>query len=576
EALWLAAAWMFAVALTRRGVSRLRPVFFAVLAFAPATLHLFDHALTDGFYVCLTLAFSAVLVLAASARCGMRRLLFGGALGVLTAWMAASRTESVLIIPMVAIASAVCLFSDLILRRTSRRKAAATALLFLGISISVTMLPTGVIKGIGYLTHGVCAVNTAQMRSHLTLLKTLAEIRTSGANPRFVPITREARALAYSVSPTLAQLSPSLEDSTSPFKTASRRAGLPDGEIGAGWIWHAFSVAAGRIGISSLDRFDSFCRQAVRELNEGFECGALERRWVPHCLLGGDIHSWGPYLRDGMVHSLSCVASPQMPPRDNDYMADDFDQACLRRAALVQRDVFSLQGWVFSADVQTPVTDIRVVPSEGDARRIVVSESVRINRPDVQTAFQKQGLTVPLACGFRVKGAILSPIRTVKPPTLVFCSKDVELGRLTTYQPGRVRALHPDGSHATIYVGQDEAVIEAPLSETGWRGEVSPRLLALGHSSTAWWTALGLSAVCLLTSVWRGRRGRNRRALALALLAACFYAMAILRILFYGVLSSGAWLAEPRYLQSATVLVMAAVLTTIAGVFAPAPSVEGD
>jgi len=359
ELLWLTAAAFlsFQICAGMRSPWAM-PVLFAAAVFAPQTFHLFDRALTDGYFICLTAFVLGFCIRSFRGRSLRERLPAVVGMGAVSGLMAITRNEGILLLAFLVCWAILLGLCDWIGGARTMRKLipdVAGALLIAGVTAS--LLPGAVMLYNGW-RYGVLTLSFVEMPSHMRLLKALARIETGERNRRFVPVSHKAREMAYAKSPTLARFAPEVENPETSFQKESLAAIGQPGEIGAGWIWHVFNSAAGPLGIGFPRDLDSTYRQAVREIEAGFQ--SCPRRFVPHPFLGGDSSAWLPYLGEGFFHAIRCVLTPSEWMEDADLSPADrslFDRVCLRRSSLTQRTV-CVRGWVFSADPNHPITSV--------------------------------------------------------------------------------------------------------------------------------------------------------------------------------------------------------------------------
>lgn len=170
----------------------------------------------------------------------------------------------------------------------------------LGFSSLVAVSMVASVMFIHWYVEGVWAQTLSGLPAHTKLLENLAAIKIKATHQRYVPISREARLLAYQHSPTLNQLSGIIDAPDNPYKMESERVlGMP-GEVGAGWIWHIFNDAAAKRGIKNVIELDRFYKQANSELDAAFKAGKLSKEFVLYPLLGSDPAVWLPFIWDGL------------------------------------------------------------------------------------------------------------------------------------------------------------------------------------------------------------------------------------------------------------------------------------
>lgn len=556
ELLWLASAAFLCLQIFPGGRKRWALVaVFAAAVFAPQTFHLFDRALTDGYFICLT-----ALLLGLSIRVfrgdGLRRRLpaligMGAVLGL----MAITRNEGVLLLAFLAAwALLLGLYDAWGGVRPMRKILAGVAGALAVAGLFASILPGAVVLFNGW-RYGVRTLSFVEMPSHMRLLKALAQIETGERNSRFVPISRRAREIAYAQSPTLAAFAPEVEDPGTSFQKESLAAIGRPGEVGAGWIWHVFNSAAGPLGLAFPRDLDATYRQAIREIEKGFQAGSYKRRFVPHPFLGGDASAWLPYLGAGFSHAVQCVLTPSERRGEADLSAADrslFDRVCLRRTSLTQRTA-CVRGWAFSTDANHPITSVSTkTPPRPDN-----GVSVNLPRRGLRSPAPHDQVPVPPRPGFEAFASIKNEGDWFK---LAFFSGPEWVGEIGEFDHDKSYTI--SGKYGDIVVGLDAIETNGFRSASPLR-ESAKRILLKAAASPAVWIA-GMVAGCLALGVLVIFRKREASRLWIVS-AGVLLIWSVIRLGFYSLISAAAWPAEPRYLQNTAIFGMLAVVILIVG-----------
>lgn len=554
ELLWLTSAGFLSFSIFPRGRKRwmVLPVFLAA-ALIPQTYYLFDRALTDGYYLCLS---AMALGFSIRALCGSNlrvRLPSLAGLGVFIGLMAITRNEGILLLSFLVGWAVLLGVHDWRSKKKPAKDALIGAIRTLAVAGAFAIvIPTGLVLHNGW-RYGVFTLNFPEMPSHMRLLKSLAAIDTGEPNPRFVPISRKAREMAYTQSPTLARFREEVENPANIYHKSSQAAiGLP-GEIGGGWIWHVFNAAAPSLGITSFQVLDSTYRQATVEINEGFRSGKLQRRFVPHPFLGKDISMWAPHLGSGFLHALKCVIEPIWPMDDAEltpFERSMFDRACLRRISLANNTV-RIQGWVFSKNPDFPITGIST--SEGSMAKDAAS--VSDPRLDVQQTQSKGDFKPPSGCGFTLSTTILKRGDWF---VLSLFSGSELVGKSTEFESGKTYLLA--GKHGEIVMRID-VLAPSYRDKSSLMEQFKVIALRLASSAPMWAFGLLLGFAGLLVFLFVRQSSSGCPWLAEAAIVAVWAAS---RLMFYSLISAAAWEAEPRYLQNTAVFgILALVVLTV-------------
>jgi len=238
---------------------------------------------------------------------------------------------------------------------------------------------------------------------------------------------------------------------------------------------------------------------------------------------------------------------------DQGQFSAAFDAVCLRRQALIPRRTVTYTGWAFARPSATVIDRIDGVPGDGSnpGQSLITA---RFPRPDVQQGFAKAGITAPADSGF----------------TLVVTTGSETIGGLRIRsgeddlawpdpQPGKAVSLSDKNGQPVVDAGIDTITIQDPALAGGLRHSVFHILIELGSSPLAWGLAMAAASTALGWSLWRQRSILTSPA---CLVLATLFIWTGCRVVFYGTISAGAWMAEPRYLQTGTVFLTA--LLTIA------------
>ncbi|MGI4779702.1 MAG: hypothetical protein ACRYGA_16570 [Janthinobacterium lividum] len=527
---------------------------FLMFVMSPATYFMFDYALSDGFYACLSIlaiAFSGILIFSKSLRTKLVAALF---LGATMGWMALTRNEDPLLFAWVGL---ILLLLSLHSFRTDARTSCGFILrnvVLTGVAIAVpAVVMVESVNWIHLNKSGVFARTLAGLPGHTLLLRNLAEIDADETAIHYVPVSAKARGLAYKASPTLQKYMPSVEDHDSIFQRVSRETGLPPGEIGAGWIWHVFNVPV--LQVNGVVGGELEYRRMNNELEAGFKSGLLKRKFILHSFATAPPME----ILSQLPRSAWVVAkrSFQTYPQGIDMAHEKqlFDAVNLRRAALTGGGYrHAIQGWAFMENRKAKIKSVMFVDGS-EQNPVTISY---MPRTDVEEGFKKTDGLKPDVTGFKID----------------FYSSSQKMGKLLYFledgstmiaddMPTGVKKIEPktsDGS--TLYQGIDFSNIE-PVVRTGFRHRVQALLSSVANQNVVSSALIvALLALCVL-SVAVGKHLPSRRS-SVQLFAFMVAALFLLRTLFYAVLESEAWAVEVRYMLAANFMALAliAVLLT--------------
>lgn len=519
---------------------------FLMLVMSPATYFLFDYALSDGFYACLSIlaiAFSGILIFSRSIG---GRLIAALLLGATMGWMALTRNEDPLLFAWVGlILLLLALHSLKTATATSRRSVLRNVVLT---SVAIAIPAVAMVQGVDWMhleKSGVFARTLAGLPGHTRLLRNLAEIDADETAIHYVPVSAKARGLAYKASPTLQKYTTVVEDRDSIFQQVSRGAGLPSGEIGAGWIWHVFNVpilqANGVVG-GELEY-----RKINTELEAGFRSGLLKRRFVVHSF------ATAPPMEVALRLPASAweVAkrSFQTYPQgiDTAHEKQLFDAVNLRRASLTGGGYrHTIQGWAFLEDRKAKIKSVSFVDGS-EQNPVTISY---MPRTDVEDAYRKPVGFKPAVTGFVID--FHSSSQTTG--KLLYLLEDGSTVSVDD-RPTGVKKIEPTiAGGSVLYQGIDLSTVE-PVVRTGFRHRVQVFLSSAANKpSVSNALQVVLFALCVL-SIAVGRHSPSRRA-SVQLFAFMVAALFVLRTLFYAVLESEAWAVEVRYMLAANFMAL--------------------
>lgn len=567
ELLYLIAALAAALSVVRVTGTTVVLCLFGVLAFLPATYFLFDNALNDGFYACLSLI-ALALCAASLVDLATQRLTSSVrivALSLVFGWMLITRNEDYLLIAWILLFAACRFFVRK--RAVAIGWATMESILIAAILLSGSFSVVWGVSTYHAITKGVFASTLATLPSHMTLLRNLAAIDT-GASPILkVPITKAQRDAGYRVSPALRRLREHIEDPRDMFQAASVRAGFPQGEVGAGWIWHTFNTAAlETLSNTSLKDLDGYYQTVNSELDRAFESGLLKKRFVIHPLVGAGAKNLLANFPGSMVKTYRITFEALGWQLDAGFEPKLFDLACLRRTFLVRAPGYTglVQGWAFvDSPPNTSISSVDVGVYEaasgiGGAHWFATE---RMERRDVQRGLAAEGRGQVAVFGFRVDlASVRGDIAVVRyglmDGTSVTGPVLVEVGKVVQIQ------LDSPGGFIEQGIDSIGAVDQAHTPDR--RHALQIWLLSSFSSVFKYIAAFVIGVAFVSAAVRRASGSRDptdRPVLAVVFLLAGVLA---LRIVFYALVNAVGWGVDTRYMAATTVLlvVLLAVLAS--------------
>lgn len=537
-----ACAFLFAMFIGRRlGGTPGSAGVFALLLFSPATFHLFDTTLSDGFYACLTVAVSGTvgwLLLDDRRKDDVSPYIV---LGLLLGVMAITRRETPITLALLLALLGALTVKSAAYERSSLIAGFKRAAPKIGLSCAIAVAIPLAVLSIHYARQRVWTLSAADLSSHLGLLDRLASIDTGEVPRRFIPISRQARERAYEASPTLARLKTFVEDPDSVFHRVSTASIGNAGELGAGWIWHIFGYATDRLGVYTPLQVDALYRQINGELDAAFASDRLKRRMVLHPLISPALSTWVPHLADSFVRVLRASVTPMHAQPDLGFDSGLYDAVALRRTNLTEARTGKVVGWAHVSPDRGETFGVTLVPSgpSVDSRepptivmRSGVSEEVR----------KTLGQNVQLATPFSID----VPLGDPSPPRIRVTLSD---GRSAVSGPLtsgglETMSIEPGDVRVALFIERMPASsAEVPQSR---RARILSSGIAVYRSGPLWVVAVLVIVFAAGLHGYRVLRG-ERFALYIVLLVAVLCTWLFTRLGFYTVLDAAAWQTEPRY-----------------------------
>lgn len=566
ELLYLGSCMVLAFSLKRIFGRVTGALSFGALAFLPATFFLFDNALSDGFFSCMTVL-ALALSLDALADRNARSLAYWArqvVLALVLGWMLITRNEDLLayswILWLVAvqafIQSSTASRSGVLMQALASLLVLASVAASIGIGVSLYHLKT----------QGVYARSIAGLPSHMELLLKLASIDTGTESINRVPVTKAQREAAYRASPSLNALKDKIEDPGNMYQQASLSAHLPPGEIGAGWVWHVFNDAAIQgLEHRTLKDLDIFYAKVNAELAQATARGEFKNRLVVHPFLGGNLHGAAARVVPSTLLVTGALFEAYKPQTDAGVQSATFDEACLRRTSLTHRGQRSLQaqGWAFVDKGALSITSVEIgakTKVEG-VEHTEWMTAQHFDRPDVMKSFAAEGSLLSAVYGFKasllgldqgelVARYFLSDGSHIVSPVLVV---------------NRVDQVEDKPSGKRLTQGIDLAgPSDRPSSTSKRRQDVQVSLIKQ-FNRVAPWTAVSILSLGVLAALVRRRFPTARMDNLFYWSVVLVLGLLVQRIAFYGLVDAAGWDVEVRYMTAATGLLIVAV-TIIAGV----------
>jgi hypothetical protein len=568
ELLYLSSSLMLAHSISRVASGKMGLFVLLFLVFSPNSFFLFDKALSDGFYMCLTLAGVALSVSIIYAQHGSRDYWIKTiTLGLTLGLMLITRNEEPLIVAWVV-------WLILMLWRFVWNQEKLTlagkvksALSFIGTIAVVAYGLVGAVLLMHYLTNGVAAGSLATLPGHVELLKNLARIDTQEESVRFVPISKKARGMAYDVSPALRELKLIIESPENPYQVASRQHHLPEGEIGAGWIWHVFNNAAfSKIGSQGVRGVNAYYGKINHELETAFSHGTLKKTFVVHPLFGNNLFVGVDYFPSSLLRVVGMSLSADRFQPDMGTESGLFDRICLRRTTLADSITRQpIQGWAIldkPGSIRVESVQIETEYGQGGVKESSLTIATEMQRYDVVEGYKKAEGRIPAVFGFRAElGAVRGELKKI----IYVLSDGRKIGVEAPLKKG-VSSVGVGDSNFMIIQGFDLTGDVMTSSRRGMGFKIQNTIIYISEW-IAVKTMIGILVIGgLLFSVVQIIRVVPASIPRHLLLVIFISGIVIFRIGFYTLIDAAAWSIDLRYLAPANALLLVLFALVLAGV----------
>lgn len=570
ELLYLSTSLMLAYFIGKVISGKVGAFVLLLLAFSPNSFFLFDKALSDGFYMCLTLGGVALSISVMFSRRGSRAYWINTfILGWIFGLMLITRNEGPLI--GVWVAWLIIFLWLLVWGREENLKhfdklKSAILLIFV---LAVTAYGTaGTVVLINIVNSGVAASSLATIPGHLDLLKNLAAIDTKEEPIRYVPVTRRAREMAYAVSPTLRELKLVIESPENLYQSASRQHNIPDGEIGAGWIWHVFNSAAfNKVGSQGVRGVDAYYRKINLELEYAFSRGALEKRFVIHPLFANNLFAGVDYFHSSFLRVVGMSLSADRFQPDMGTESGLFDRVCVRRSTFAYSTIrHPIQGWVIADSPENNRVEsvqIETKYAKNGVNESSITIATEMHRYDVVEGYKKSEGRVPDVFGFRAE---LSGVRGELVRLVYVLSDGRKVGVKVPLKNG---ISSVDGGDRNLKITQGLDLIGDDVANS--RGDIGfqiqNKLISLVDlAAVKIVVGIILVAGLIIAVVQTTRFSSTLFTSKPSLLVIFISGVVIFRIGFYTLIDAAAWSIDSRYLAPANALllvILALALTVV-------------
>ncbi|KKR12042.1 MAG: hypothetical protein UT41_C0004G0009 [Candidatus Wolfebacteria bacterium GW2011_GWC2_39_22] len=404
EIFYILSAFLLSLSLIKAGLNRfLGIICFALIIFQPITFYLFDHTLAETLYAPLLLLSVASFIQLWINREENRSLLFSFSTGVFFALLWLTRKESALIamfLFFVALAILATSFKNKHFLKNTFTVLKRTTI----IPLAIIFLFYIIICSANYQTFGLFAPSELDASGYKSAYNALQRIQTSKST-QYVPVSSEAREIAYSVSPSFQKVRPFLEDKNNfAFFWTKKSQGI-DNEMAAGWFYWMLRDATYAAGFKDATSADTFYKQVASEINSAIKENKIKSRFVLIDFIDPDFYKYLPQFPTSFTRISQLIFTTEQPPAVSDNpdltsnVKDLFDEMANRRtiATKSNNDQTSLKGWAFQDDER--LISVGLTNALGE---LLTSNSDFASRQDVQEFYAKDGVITPLNSGFDI------------------------------------------------------------------------------------------------------------------------------------------------------------------------------
>ncbi|MBE0575137.1 MAG: hypothetical protein IH613_04485 [Desulfuromonadales bacterium] len=389
ELIYLISGFFFVISLRKVGISAVAAFFsYVLIVFHPASFESFNYVLPGTLYAPIfLLALASVLLLWAN-RDNAKQIRCSIIVGVSFALLWHIRKENILLVAILVIVF-FFLCVDFWREKRPARQAIYKASLVVLIPVLIILSSSILVKTANLAKFGLFVATEMDSPGYKAAYKALLRIKPDKPI-RFVPVPKDVRFKAYSVSPAFKELEPFFEGDFGVAAASETRKWMGiENEIAAGWFYWALKNAAVLADHhDSAVAADDYFQQIAVEINRALDNKELESRFVLFSFLDPETSNWLPYLPASIKKIRARFISTNEPPaeRDSPGLHDSvrraFDIAANRRIALLQGPPVIINGWVFAKN-----DDVTMVEIQTDTGIVLGSTYKFISRPDVASSY---------------------------------------------------------------------------------------------------------------------------------------------------------------------------------------------
>jgi hypothetical protein len=262
------------------------------------------------------------------------------AVGICLALLLHTREETALTLVIFLQIAFYLLITNALLYKKNVKALLSNTLVMLYPIILPIILLTVAIYSLNFLQDGHFAKRGLLIKEEQQLIKSLISIKPSKSY-RYIPITTEARLMAYKASPTLAQFQHSLEDQESfKFTSSANYTGVPgEMDIMRHIVTYSHEVAQNKPDIARR----KILTQINNELENAFTNGTLPKRFALTYAIDPDYNNWLYHIPKSFKFVTGHFVSKYVPWKDNysthisKRVTETYDKVANRRANLLKK-----------------------------------------------------------------------------------------------------------------------------------------------------------------------------------------------------------------------------------------------
>lgn len=384
EIFYIFSALCFCLVLFKVGLSKISTLFlYFLIIFNPISFNLFDHTLAEVFYSPLLMFSLSSIILLFVSKNKKYWFILSIIVGLSFSFLWFTRDENILIILFFVLILFVLIFFF------TKKKISKTyffeKIKFLFLIPILTIMSTIIfVYTLNFIFFKSFSASDLHNKNYKAAYNALQSIKTS-KSIRYVPVTSEARHLAYEVSPTFKQLEPILEDDANWGYYWTKLEHNIDNEIASGWWYWVFRDAVYNSGSNTLDSSNHTYFQINKEINKAFKNNKLNKRISLFGFVDPNFLIYLSELPSSFLKITKLLLNYEFPKQKNDLnmpieLVNRVDDIANRRQNLVAISSSSqITGWVFSENE----TEIKEILLKDINNNIISTNTVFFERPDL-------------------------------------------------------------------------------------------------------------------------------------------------------------------------------------------------